>query len=268
MNYQNKINESIELLDSINSEINKLPDINILESKSNTLTIEYNQKSAEYREFMQEYNNYQIKIAQSQKDIEILQDKISNLSDNLTQLEDKKIERESLIAERDKYDYFYRLFSPTGIIVNILSDAIMYINDRLSIYSNILLEKDYHIELVKGKISLKDSTGASYQSLSNGEKRRLDISIQFALHDYIHTCCGMQMDCCFIDEILDTLDDIGVDNIFEILRLKLEYCNLKSIYVITHNDKLKDKFDQVITVKKDINGNSKVAHDIVTTRYY
>ena len=167
-------------------------------------------------------------------------------------------ERNKTISEIKKYEYFYNLFSPTGIIVDILSDAITYINTRLSTYSSVLLEKDYKIQFVKGKISLVDKKGASYQSLSNGEKRRLDIAIQFALHDYVSMYCGMHMDTVFIDEILDTLDDIGVDNIFEVLRLKLDYCNLRSIYVITHNDSLKDKFDKVITVVKDSSGDSHI----------
>ena len=254
--YQEKINENMEVLVSINEEIIRLPDIQVMELRSESLSKEYAEKSAKYRELMQDYNSYQVKIAEAQKDIVSLTAIINNASENHEQLEQKKNEKDKLSLERDKYEYFYRLFSPTGIIVNILSDAIDYINTRLSTYSSILLEKDYHINFVKGKISLVDSSGASYQSLSNGEKRRLDISIQFALHDYVHAYCGMKMNCCFIDEILDTLDDIGVDNIFDVLRLKLEYCHLKSIYVITHNNALKDKFDQIITVKKDLNGDS------------
>jgi DNA repair exonuclease SbcCD ATPase subunit len=257
--YQEKIDENLKLLSTIEEEINKLPDINLMKMKSESLAKEYTEKSNKYKELMQDYNSYQVKIAEAQKDIVSLTSIIDNIAEHHNQLEEKKIERDKTILDKNKYEYFYKLFSPTGIIVNILSDAIDYINNRLSTYSSILLEKDYHINFVKGKISLVDSSGASYQSLSNGEKRRLDISIQFALHDYVHTYCGMEVDCCFIDEILDTLDDIGVENIFEVLRLKLDYCQLKSIYVITHNNALKDKFDKVITVKKDSSGDSYLA---------
>lgn len=255
-NYQEKIEETLRSMSAIEESLNKLPDIQILKMKSESLASEYSEKSNKYRELMQEYNTYQVKIVEAQKDIDTLTAIINNASENHDQLTRKLEERDKFSNERDKYEYFYKLFSPTGIIVNILSDAIDYINTRLATYSEVLLEKDYHINLVKGKISLIDSKGSSYQSLSNGEKRRLDISIQFALHDYVHSYCGMKMDTVFIDEILDTLDDIGVENIFEVLRLKLEYCQLKSIYVITHNNALKDKFDQVITVRKDLNGDS------------
>ena len=254
--YQEKIDENMKTLVSINEEIIKLPDIQIMKRKSESLSGEYTEKSAKYRELLQDYNSYQVKIVEAQKDIESARSALNKIDDCSNQLRKKTDTRDKLRSEIKKYEYFYNLFSPTGIIINILSDAIDYINIRLSTYSSILLEKDYKINFVKGKISLVDSKGASYQSLSNGEKRRLDISIQFALHDYVSMYCGMHMDTVFIDEILDTLDDIGVENIFEILRLKLEYCHLKSIYVITHNSELKDKFDKVITVKKDSTGDS------------
>lgn len=254
--YQEKIDENMKILVSINEEIIKLPDIQIMKMKSESLSGEYTEKSAKYRELLQDYNSYQVKIVEAQKDIESARSALNKIDDCSNQLRKKTDTRDKLRSEIKKYEYFYNLFSPTGIIINILSDAIDYINIRLSTYSSILLEKDYKINFVKGKISLVDSKGASYQSLSNGEKRRLDISIQFALHDYVSMYCGMHMDTVFIDEILDTLDDIGVENIFEILRLKLEYCHLKSIYVITHNSELKDKFDKVITVKKDSSGDS------------
>lgn len=256
--YQEKIDENSKILVSIDRELAKLPDIHIMETKSESLSKEYTEKSNKYRGLLQDYNSYQVKIVEAKKNIESARSDLDKISDCSDKLEEKKISRDKLRLEIKKYEYFYNLFSPTGIIVNILSDAIEYINVRLSTYSNILLEKDYKINFIKGKISLVDSKGSSYQSLSNGEKRRLDISIQFALHDYVSMYCGMRMDTVFIDEILDTLDDIGTQNIFEILRLKLEYCHLKSIYVITHNSELKDKFDKVITVEKDSSGDSHI----------
>lgn len=254
--YQEKIEENLKIMSTIGETLSKLPDVQTMRLKYESLSSEYTQKSTRYREMIQEYNEYQVKIAESRKDIESARYIMTNAKDNHKQLESKLEEHSKLSEEKSKYDYFYKLFSPTGIIVNILSEAVDYINTRLSTYSELLLEKDYHINFLKGKISLVDSKGSSYQSLSNGEKRRLDISIQLALHDYVVMYCGVKMDTLFIDEILDTLDEVGVDNIFDVLRLKLEYCGLNSIYVITHNNSLKSKFDQVITISKDIHGNS------------
>ena len=138
----------------------------------------------------------------------------------------------------------------------ILEVAIAYINSSMDVYTEILLDKTYHLEFDKGKILLKDNTGASYQSLSNGEKRRLDLCIQFSLHDYTHIYCGASIDTLFLDEVLDTLDATGVNNIIEVLRLKMDYCKLSRILVISHNSSLKPYFDEIITVKKESDGNS------------
>lgn len=258
--YQEKIDRLQESISSTESSLASFPPLDVVEEKLVQLTHDKMLIAEEIRKLDVEYElvskdlwNMQSMISREESLLESQQSAegvIATLSESEKQLS----------TSIEQYDYFSKLFSPTGIIVNILSDAIGYINSRLKAYSQLLLEKNYRLSFVKGKISLVDSHGASYQSLSNGEKRRLDISIQFALHDYVQTYCGMQMDTLFIDEILDTLDDIGVDNIFEVLRLKLDYCNLKSIYVITHNNLLKDKFDNIITIKKDANGDSKVAY--------
>lgn len=255
-NYQEKITNIHSRMLEVQSTIEKLPSKELLEEKYSLLSSELANINSEYDKYntlllgyYEDYNKYSYEVKRINSDIVKYEENISDIS--IVEKEHEDITRDIRV-----YKYFYELFSPTGIIVNILAEAVNYINNRLAVYSDVLLEKEYRINFIKGKISLVDRDGASYQSLSNGEKRRLDLSLQFALHDYVHTYCGMKVDCCFIDEILDTLDDVGVDNIFEVLRLKLDYCKLKSIYVITHNDALKDKFDQVITIKKELNGDS------------
>lgn len=255
-NYDKVISDNEENMRVISEELSRLPSAQILKSKLEALHQEYTEKMEQSRYKMKSINDYRIMITNSSKDIEQCEYMISAARDCHNKLESKREQESELNKSIEKYDYFVRLFSPTGIIVNILSEAVEYINSRLSAYSGVLLEKDYSINFVKGKLSLVDKKGSNYQSLSNGEKRRLDISIQFALHDYVHNYCGMKMDTLFIDEILDTLDDIGTENIIDVLRMKLDYCSLKSIYVITHNSSLKEKFDRVITVRKNSEGDS------------
>ena len=243
---------------NIDVEISKMPEKSLLKQKAESLNLEYTEKSNKYREIIQDIGNYERQIVVSQKDIEYAENSLASAQDCELDISEKEEMLRALQKDVAKYDYFYKLFSPTGIIVSILSEAVNYINDRLSTYSEVLLEKDYKIQFLKGKISLVDSKGSSYQSLSNGEKRRLDIAIQFSLHDYVCTYCGNTVDTMFIDEILDTLDDVGIENIITVLRLKLEYCKLSRIFVISHNSELKSYFDNVITVYKDAEGNSKI----------
>lgn len=255
-NYRKKINEGTEQMRVWQSQLDQLPNINIMKSKLAQSLEEYNQKSNEYQRVLSD-------ITESVRVITTLESSINTKNDLLNNHETHKSNLNSIsgrikILEEEIfiYDYLYKLFSPTGLVTLVLEEAIAYINERIRVYTNILLDKTYQILLNKGRISLIDSKGSTYQSLSNGEKRRLDIAIQFSLHDYTHMYCGIGTNLLFIDEVLDTLDATGVNNIIEVLNLKRAYCNLDSIYVITHNNELKSYFDDVITVVKDASGNS------------
>lgn len=236
------------------ASINKIPNIEIVRSKraelnmnlSSLMTHQMSMNSvrpklvAEISEYERQINGY----SQAAETIENLEKEDSVLLEELT----------SLSKERERLDYISKsIFSPTGVIVNILAGVVNYVDQRLQVYTNLLLDKVFHLTFKKGKISL-EGTGNTYQSLSNGEKRRLDISIQFAIHDYIYTHCGIGFDTMFIDEVLDTLDSVGVTNIIEVLNLKKTYCSMDRIFIVTHNDELKDYFDSVLSVSKDKNG--------------
>lgn len=236
------------------TELSRIPDIEVVRKKrfdlnmnlSSMMTTQMSLNSARPKilKDIEEYNRVLNNYSQSGETISKLEKENQVLSEELT----------SLSKERERLDYISKsIFSPTGVIVNILGSVVNYIDQRLQVYTNLLLDKVFHITFKKGKISL-ESTGNTYQSLSNGEKRRLDISIQFAIHDYIYTHCGIGFDTMFIDEILDTLDSVGVTNIIEVLNLKKSYCSMDRIFIVTHNDELKDYFDSVLSVSKDANG--------------
>lgn len=254
--YREKIDSISKRMMENKSQLDSLPDRTVLAQSYDRFSLEVTSLRNEVNELTNQSRQVQDEAYQLKMQSNTLCASINSYNDANANISNLKEKLSSVSSQSEVYDYFYKLFSPTGIIVNILEEAVSYINDRISAYSEVLLDKRYRIDFKKGKISLIDESGASYQSLSNGEKRRLDISIQFALHDYVTKYCGMKVDCCYIDEILDTLDDTGVDNIFEVLRLKLDYCELSGIYVITHNDSLKSKFDHVITVSKNSNGDS------------
>lgn len=257
-NYQERINAVTSQMSEYHNQLASLPDRDILSQKFDLFNSELSDLRETISQMSHESQQIQSEAYTIKSELDKLKYQMKQYNEVNTDIESTEVELTNKISQLERYDYFYKLFSPTGIIVNILSEAVDYINGRLSTYSEVLLDKKYHINFVKGKLSLVDESGSSYQSLSNGEKKRLDISIQFALHDYVTIYCGMNINCCFIDEILDTLDDIGVDNIFDVLRLKIDYCNLDSIYVITHNDSLKGKFDRVITVLKNEKGDSTI----------
>ena len=255
-NYKERIQAGFNQMKDLQTQLESLPSKSILESKYNETIQEIQRLSTNIDSKNNELISVTSIIAQYLSSIPNLKDIIQNQENYNKSIVDINTRLEEISHDIERYEYFYKLFSPTGILTNILEEALSYINTRISVYSELLLDKSYRLRFNKGKISLEDSTGTTYQSLSNGEKRRLDIAIQFSLHDYTHVYCGIGVDTLLIDEILDTLDATGVSNILEILNIKKEYCNLERIFVITHNNELKSYFDEILTVKKLSDGNS------------
>lgn len=239
---------------ALNSQLEKFPPEETVVSKLEEIQSQSDKVERSLKEIrqtisdrMSEKINYEYKIKAFHERGEV----VSRLTSELQVLNEKMT---SLSKDEEVLTYLVKtVFSSTGVISDILRDVVDYIDQRLQVYNDLLQDKVFHITFCKGKIVL-ESESLSYQSLSSGEKKRLDISIQFALHDYVYTHCGIGFDTIFIDEILDSLDSVGVSNIIEVLNLKKSYCSLSRIFVITHNESLKDYFDSVLSIRKDSDG--------------
>lgn len=238
------LNSQLERFPPEETVVNKLEEI---QSQSDKVERSLKEIRQTISDRMSEKINYEYKIKAFHERGEV----VSRLTAELQVLNEKMT---SLSKDEDVLTYLVKtVFSSTGVISDILRDVVDYIDQRLQVYNDLLQDKVFHITFSKGKIVL-ESESLSYQSLSSGEKKRLDISIQFALHDYVYTHCGIGFDTIFIDEILDSLDSVGVSNIIEVLNLKKSYCSLSRIFVITHNESLKDYFDSVLSIRKDSDG--------------
>lgn len=238
------LNSQLEKFPPEETVVNKLEEI---QSQSDKVERSLKEIRQTISDRMSEKINYEYKIKAFHERGEV----VSRLTSELQVLNEKMT---SLSKDEEVLTYLVKtVFSSTGVISDILRDVVDYIDQRLQVYNDLLQDKVFHITFYKGKIVL-ESESLSYQSLSSGEKKRLDISIQFALHDYVYTHCGIGFDTIFIDEILDSLDSVGVSNIIEVLNLKKSYCSLSRIFVITHNESLKDYFDSVLSIRKDSDG--------------
>lgn len=254
---QNELTTTLE-------ELHSLPEDHILVDKKRVLEQRLSESTRfrdETRTKISEINNILMDLNTRLDRIERVKSQTQDLD---AQIKESRSKLMDLNTRKNALDYIHKkLFSSTGIISDILMSVIQFIDSRLSVYTNILLDKPMTIEMNnKGKISLVSTNGEyTYNSLSNGEKRRLDISIQFALHDYCYLHCGLGLNTLFIDEVLDTLDSVGVSNILQVLRMKMDFCNLSHIFIVTHNDDLKAYFDSSIIVSKDSRGITTIIKD-------
>ena len=192
------------------------------------------------------------------EDIKSFEEELQNLNIELLAKTDKI----------DKYENVVQLYSNTGVRSVVLDLVTPFLNEQANKYMKTLSGSDIEIlfttqtENKDGSLSDKfdieinnSSGGDTYQSNSEGEKKRIDLAISFAIQDLVLSKNNMQTNLAIYDECFEGLDEVGSENVIKLLRERLD--RLETIFVITHNDHLKTLFEQVVTVQK-IDGLSKI----------
>jgi exonuclease SbcC len=101
----------------------------------------------------------------------------------------------------------------------------------------------------------KDGHLQNFKSLSGGEKFRISLALRIALSDISSRYGGSSLEFLLMDEVNSPLDRYGVETLFVNVIKSLE--DKYKILVITHDESLKEKFDNVIDITK-INGESEL----------
>ena len=101
----------------------------------------------------------------------------------------------------------------------------------------------------------KDGSLQNFKSLSGGEKFRISLALRVALSELSSRYGGSLLEFLLLDEVNSPLDRYGVETLFMSVIKSLE--DKYKILVITHDESLKEKFDNVIDVTK-INGDSEI----------
>jgi DNA repair exonuclease SbcCD ATPase subunit len=178
----------------------------------------------------------------------------------------KKIQYQVLMKELDTklavYPSVIQAFSSTGIPNLIIQNVL----DDLQVESNNLLNQlkpgiqlSFFIEKTKGDGTEADTLDINY--MVNGKKRYYEnlsgamqlavtFSLKLGLSFLLQKMAGVDIKFLLLDEIDQSLDKASVDAFADIVKF---FQKDFTILVITHNDRLKDKFSHAILVEQDIN---------------
>ena len=99
----------------------------------------------------------------------------------------------------------------------------------------------------------KDGVVCNFNSLSGGEQFRIALALRIALSEIASDHVGSSLEFLLLDEVSSPLDKSGVDTLFVSVIKVLE--SKYKMLVITHDDSLKERFDNIIEIQK-INGES------------
>ena len=139
----------------------------------------------------------------------------------------------------------------------LLQNSITYLNTLLKIYSTKLFsnEKDIiYITQDDTKLNIQ-LDNATYESLSGGEKTRVNIALLLAQKSLASTIGNISCNIIILDEILGYCDAQAEENVINLITTELE--SLESIYMISHKE-IPIGYDTQIIVTKNKQGLSTV----------
>jgi len=149
-------------------------------------------------------------------------------------------------------------FSPKGIPTLVIHTIL----DDLQLEANNLLQElrpELGLRFVTEKedkdtldmIFTVNGSARDYNLLSGGQKMYLALSIKMGLSLLIQKKLDVSIKFLELDEVDQPLDKAGVEAFADVIRC---WQNKFKIFVITHNEDLKDKFSHAILVEKDQDG--------------
>ena len=218
-NETNMLNESQQKINTYKSNII------VLENEINSIKLE---STENYENMIKDSNNKLIELI---KEKENLQKESSDLEEQIG----VATHSVSLISKEFK-NY-------------LLKSAIDFLNSKLEYYSNMLFSNDSDkIKFLQDGNKLDIYLGdALFESLSGGEKRKVDIAIMLAQKDLANNMSGTYSNLLILDEITDGLDSKSIDIVTSILMDVSK--DISSMFVVTHKDTTMGYDKQLLVIK-------------------
>lgn len=268
-----------ELTNTINAQIDTLKEESLKTYKEEQET--YNKIQKELNQLNQELQQFENHFKESERNVQRLKERLNEL-ENYPKPPDRTEEREKIeedirrhqeelvacIDDMNDYEDVIKVFSNSGVRSVVLDLVTPFLNERANKYMATLSGSDIEIlfttqvENKSGGITdkfdveiINHSGGETYKSNSEGEKKRIDMAISFAIQDLVMSKTELKTNIALYDECFEGLDEVGCENVIKLLQERQK--EVGTIFVITHNSHLKALFENVITVEK-VNGISHV----------
>lgn len=171
----------------------------------------------------------------------------------LNELTDLVAKRKKSVEEKQYYDIAAQLLKDGGIKSKIIKQYLPVINKLVNKY---LASMDFFVnfnidEEFKETIKSRHRDDFSYESFSEGEKQKIDLSLLLTWRSVARMKNSVNTNLLILDETFDSsLDSKGTDSLLQILNTLPEHTN---VFVISHKDQLHDKFSHSIRFEKKQN---------------
>ena len=237
-NFYNFSNECNELTKEINSANDTLKSLSTEKSQKQSLKASY-EKDKETAE----------------KNIEELKKKFKESSDKVVEESQKRDvlrEHESVLSKMNtiiKRDF-------RGLLLN---NIITYVENKAKEYASKVFGCDELKFALDGNDINISFCDKDYENLSGGEKRRVDIIVQFALRDFLCNYLQFSSNILVLDEITDELDAESCDKVINFITTEMR--DVESVFIISHHENsLELPVDSELVIEKNELGVSNVIY--------
>ncbi len=258
--------EYLELMESIN-KLKKTRDSfsNSVFNCNNTLK-EMKEKFSLYNKdlLLSQIDNEKNKIEERKEQIKKLEEYKGNAISEITLLKSENVELKkkntNITLLKDYYNFLKKLCGDDQIKQYAISSLVPIINQRVNHYLS-EASVGFYVKLdgwLDCEIKGAGISNATASSLSGGEKKSLELALQFAIYDISKLKCKNLPNILILDEILDSsVDSKGIENLMNIIKVKQKEDNLACL-IISHRKEVGTfTFDRYIDIIKS-NGYSSI----------
>ena len=206
-----------------------------------------------YNKLVYDKQNWNSYIESQQKEIARLEAEIARLTNLIAITNISKDDFDQRMSIVKKMDQLIRRDFRGYLLTNIIT----YIDNKAKDYCSIVFGTRELSLTLNGNALDISYCGKAFDSLSGGEKQRVDLILQLAIRDLLNSYLGLSANILVLDEITDFLDKKSCQAVMQLLEKELN--TIESVFIISHHsDELPIMADSELRVIKNENGVSEL----------
>ena len=208
---------------------------------------------ATYNKLLYDKQNWNSFIQKQQEEIQMLESEIAKLTNIISVTALAGDEFNQRLAVVKKMDQLTKRDFRGYLLTNIIT----YIDQKAKKYCETVFgTRELSLEINGNALDITYCSKA-FDSLSGGEKQRVDLIIQLAIRDLLNSYLNLSANILVLDEITDFLDKKSCKAVMQLLEKELN--TIESVFIISHHgESLEIPIDSEIRVIKNENGISEL----------
>ena len=253
--YQSQIHSAfIEELTTVTNNISSFKNsLQENKTKHHIFTVDLERERATNNKLIYDKQNWSNFIKKQQEEVSALESEITRLTNliSITSLAKDDFDRRLVVVK--KMDQLTKRDFRGYLLTNIIT----YIDQKAKKYCETVFgTRELSLEINGNALDIT-YCGKTFDSLSGGEKQRVDLILQLSIRDLLYSYLNLSANILVLDEITDFLDKKSCKAVMQLLEKELN--TVESVFIISHrSNDLEIPIDSEIKVIKNENGISEL----------